>query len=377
MAVADHAVYQDAGLYDPGDERAAQRLELLEHLAARGVSIEEMVEAEREGRLPLVAAELRIRGGRERFTLAEACARTGIAPDAFWRVWRADGFPDPGDTPVFTEADLEVFGVFHAARDIFGEQVLYELARVCGSSMARIAEAGVAAIASKVGASLLDEDAREVEVARAMEQVVEILPRLSGLLDSLHRHHIEAAVRRIAAGATGMGLRRSATELAVGFADLSGYTALSARLTMEELAATIGMFDALAADTVVAAGGRVVKLIGDEVMFVVRDAAAGCATALALRDAIAAHPDLPALRTAVAYGELLARDGDYYGPVVNLAARAVATASPGTVLTDAVTVHAVKAGERGGAYAFEAAGEHVLKGFDAPVELYVLERVPG
>ena len=61
--------------------------------------------------------------------------------------------------------------------------------------------------------------------------------------------------------------------MAVGFADMVGFTMLSQHLGDEELAAVVARFEALAHDTVVALGGRVVKMIGDEVMFVVPTAA--------------------------------------------------------------------------------------------------------
>ena len=60
--------------------------------------------------------------------------------------------------------------------------------------------------------------------------------------------------------------------VAVGFADMVGFTMLSQHLGDEELAAVVSRFEELAHDTVVALGGRVVKMIGDEAMFVVQTA---------------------------------------------------------------------------------------------------------
>jgi adenylate cyclase len=72
---------------------------------------------------------------------------------------------------------------------------------------------------------------------------------------------------------------------------------------------------------VAARDGRVVKLIGDEVMFVTRDAAAACDVARS-----PCSERLRAMRRSrraggIALGELLVRGGDYYGRSVNLAAR--------------------------------------------------------
>jgi hypothetical protein len=59
-----------AGLYDPAAPDSGERLELLEYLVAEGLTIEEMAEADREGRLTVAAVERMLRGGTEQLTLA-------------------------------------------------------------------------------------------------------------------------------------------------------------------------------------------------------------------------------------------------------------------------------------------------------------------
>ena len=71
----------------------------------------------------------------------------------------------------------------------------------------------------------------------------------------------------------------------------------------------------------------------------------------------------------MAYGEVLSRDGDYYGPLVNLASRIADLAVPNEILVTAELRDAV-GGDR-----FSAAGRRMLKGFDEPVELYALSAV--
>jgi adenylate cyclase len=154
----------------------------------------------------------------------------------------------------------------------------------------------------------------------------------------------------------------------VGFVDLVDSTRLVQQLSIKELGAALTQFDAGAIDTVVAGGGRLVKLIGDEAMFVVPDVDSACAIALELADALAAHPVLPAARGGIAAGEVLSREGDYFGPVVNLAARAVKLADPGCVLASAEVARAADA------YRFAPVGAQRLKGFDEPVKLFRLER---
>jgi adenylate cyclase len=94
----------------------------------------------------------------------------------------------------------------------------------------------------------------------------------------------------------------------------------------------VARFEELAHDTVVALGGRVVRMIGDEVMFVVPTADSGAQIGLSLAEAYSDDYLLSDVRVALAVGPVLVKDGDYYGPVVNLASRLVNVAHPGTVL---------------------------------------------
>jgi adenylate cyclase len=83
---------------------------------------------------------------------------------------------------------------------------------------------------------------------------------------------------------------------------------------------------------VVAGGGRVVKMIGDEVMFLVEDPRMAAEIALGLADASRDAAGLGDVRVGLAYGPVLEREGDAYGATVNLASRATSIAYPGTVV---------------------------------------------
>jgi adenylate cyclase len=155
--------------------------------------------------------------------------------------------------------------------------------------------------------------------------------------------------------------------MCVGFVDIAGSTALAQRLSTRELGSMLSEFEHVAADVVTSAGGRVVKLIGDEVLYTASDAASACAIALNLAAAFAAHPVLRGVRAGVASGDVLIRDGDVFGPVVNLAARAVKVAAADEVVAAASI--AAAAGIRA-----EPLGQHQLKGFDDDIELCRLIR---
>ena len=113
--------------------------------------------------------------------------------------------------------------------------------------------------------------------------------------------------------------------------------------------------------------GRFVKLIDDEVMFVAADPSAACEIALDIVARLSAHPRLPEVRGAVAAGDILTRDGDYFGPLVNLAARTAKLAHPGCVLASEDLAR------QAGGLRFGTTGSQRLDGFDEPVELFLVE----
>jgi adenylate cyclase len=166
-----------------------------------------------------------------------------------------------------------------------------------------------------------------------------------------------------------LGRSVDTAHMTVGFVDLVGFTTLSGRMAPRELADTIERFEETAHDVVTARGCRLVKLIGDEVMFVALDATAACDAALALVEKFRGDATVTP-RGALATGELVIRGGDYYGPVVNLASRVAELAVPNELLvTEAVAAHTQSI-----AFRFEPAGKRMLKGFDQPVALLSVER---
>jgi adenylate cyclase len=154
------------------------------------------------------------------------------------------------------------------------------------------------------------------------------LPMFPAILEQVWRRHLQAAARR--------RLLRGDIEggpgLVVGFADLVGFTAMAQQVSDEELAGVVEQFERLAYDVVVAAGGRVVKMIGDEVLFVVDDPVVAAEIALGIADASRDAAELSDVRVGLAVGPVLEREGDIFGTTVNLASRATGIAYPGTVV---------------------------------------------
>jgi adenylate cyclase len=134
----------------------------------------------------------------------------------------------------------------------------------------------------------------------------------------------------------------------------------------------VDQFEGSAYDIVTSHGGRVVKLIGDEVMFVVLEPQEACEIALALVDRFAEGGAKVTPRGGLAVGEILTRGGDYYGPVVNLASRIAELAVPNEILVSEEVRARVERTPT--PLKFDAAGRRMLKGFDEPVELFALRR---
>jgi adenylate cyclase len=268
---------------------------------------------------------------------------------------------------MFTEGSVEAFRVFAAAVDLFGVAPIMHFTRVMGSSLARIAEAAVSMFLAGVEDPLRKSGGSELDLAQNNVAAIELFLGVLPVMDYLLRLHMMEAIDRARLSRTDAG---GATELtlAIGFVDLVGSTAIGNRLDRADFIAMVTGFEARAYDLVASFGGRLVKLIGDEVMFVSLNAADGCEIALGLCEAFDRRFATP--RGGVAYGTMLAHGGDYYGPTVNLASRVAEVAVPGEVLvTQAV------AGQVEGRLACDRAGRRMLKGFDEPVELFSLARL--
>ena len=317
---------------DPDIDRVEALARVRYLLLDLGCTDEEIDLAVEDDVLDLLVVDHLLVPSGHRLTQSEVADRTDIPVDVAKRFWRALGFLDVDeDEPAFTDMYIEAVQLFQSlvALGIVDLDSAVQMARVIGSSMARIAEAetapGTTPILQGSGDSVLDAD----EFARQAEASI---PAMTRLLEYVWRRHLQAATRRAMLHRTrGVeeGLR---PVMAVGFADMVGFTVLSQHLGDEELAAVVARFEELAHDTVVALGGRVVKMIGDEVMFVVQSATGAAQIGLSLAEAYASDDLLSDVRVALAVGPVLVKDGDFYGPVVNLASRLVNVARPGTVL---------------------------------------------
>ena len=243
------------------------------------------------------------------------------------RFWRALGFPNVSDEErSFTDLDLEAVRLFQGMQALGATRTdtALQLARVIGSSMSRIAEAEL------VPGHMFSTDYDQVLAADTFASVADVtIPAMARLLEFVWRRQVAAGVRRAMMVRSRGGAPGESPVLAVGFADMVGFTLLSQHLSDPELAAVVRRFEELSHDIVTRLGGRVVKMIGDEVMFVVESVADAARIGLDLADAYADDELLSDVRVGLAVGPVLLREGDYFGATVNLAHRIVRHREPG------------------------------------------------
>jgi adenylate cyclase len=367
----DTADYQRAGLYDPDAENAADRLALLEFLATNGVTLEQMIDADAGGTLATVASNQNMLLRGELLSLREVASRADMTLDDADEAWRAVGLGAVGpDDPTFMEGDIATFVNFRFAAEVFGKEAILHFTRNAGSAMARLAEAGMASFMSDLERPLTEAQATELEIAQATTAGSVAAAGVPTVLETFYWHHWQAAIERFQVARTGVAGFDS-VRLAIGFVDLVGFTPLAQTLPTRELSRTIAQFEAHAHDVATSRDGRIIKLIGDEVMFTALDAPSACEIALTLFETLGEHRAVTP-RGGLATGELITRAGDYYGPVVNLASRIADLAVPDEILVSTdVREETTKATDD---YRFDPAGRRMLKGFDEPIEVFSVTR---
>jgi adenylate cyclase len=350
---------------DPEAEADAQRLK--QRLLGLGATEREVFEAEQAGALGPLALELALRGPGEPIPFAQAARQAGLQPEEAARLWRALGFPDPLDPPAsVTRKQIEALRVLaHGSRALLGPDRGLDLARVLGSSVAQLAEAIVDAFRVEVEMPRRDrgDPASEVVADYARTAAV-MVPALTDVIGVLLAGHLVSVSR----ASWALDEQRAAVtrDLVIGFADLVEYTRAARGLSPTELSAIIGRFESQVREIVSRHGGRVVKLIGDEAMFALVDRGRTAALALGLLGELAGE-GRPEVRIGMAAGAVVSHHGDYYGDVVNLAARLVNAAGPGSAL---LSHHMLE--DPAGVTGAEEVELPPLKGYDAPVHAWRL-----
>lgn len=275
----------------------------------------------------------RLLGGPLVLRRRDVARAAGVSLLSARKLWRALGFPGVADEArAFTTADQQALArVVGLVREgVIDEETAIACARALGQSTDRLVSWQLEALLEH-----LSQQAGPGADVDPVDLVERVAPELELLLVYSWRRQLAAAVSRLGTGP------ETDLELTVGFADLVAYTRLSSQLPQRDLGVLVQRFEGLAADVITVGGGRVVKTVGDEVLFTAPSPVAGAVIALSISERMAVDDLVPQVRIGLAHGPVLRSLGDVYGPTVNLASRLTSLAQPGTVVTDQGTGQAL------------------------------------
>lgn len=320
-------------------------------------------------------------GGAPTMTMQQIAQKLDLPVSSVHDFWVACGFPkaDPNRV-MFTEADLEAIrswktriedgdldrgtttSLLRAQSHMNDRLVLWQLEALVADFQKRF--------------ELDDTSARLVALDR-IDQYIDLLQsqvayswrrQLAALLLNTNR---EVGMRGREEQPQSYPLERT-----MGFVDMVAYTRRSQMMTASALADLVQTFDNVCRDVITTRGGRVVKTIGDAVLFVSHDVLVGADIVCALLEQLRALPEMLPVRASLVHGFVVSRSGDIFGPPVNLASRLVDIAHRGQIFTDKATVEELSRRDLNGDFMMTAAEVADLQGV-GEVEAWRLERSAG
>lgn len=277
-------------------------------------------------------------GDSPKLTSEDVAAAAGVPVEEARRLWRALGFPDAGDSAAFTDADLSALSSITGAveQGAIDFDTAVRLTRAVGQTIARLADWQVATLTSRVQQLEDGDEATGSRIGSAIRLAEQVGLPFEQLLIYAWRRHLAAAVARVEAlGANDEDLHT--VEVTVGFADLVQFTALSNEMDEDRIGDMVEIFESRCADVVAAKHGRVIKTLGDSVLFVSEDPVRGMEIAQSIVEVIGKDSRLPDVKIGIATGAVVMRLGDVFGPPVNMAARLTGVARRNRVITDPAT----------------------------------------
>ncbi len=233
------------------------------------------------------------------FNAQEVSQETGVTLDQIRRLWRALGFPEHGGETAFTRADADAVSTMSdvVASGLIDFDLAVNLTRAVGQTVARLADWEVTALVQRVEELTLPESGGRL--GSAMRIVEEFNAPFEQLIIYAWRRHLAAAIARVeAVGAGEEDLHTS--QLTVGFADIVSFTALSNQLTEAKIGDLVELFESRCADVVAAQRGRVIKSLGDAVLFVNDDPIRAYDTAEGIINVVGRDSRMPDVRLGLA-----------------------------------------------------------------------------
>jgi class 3 adenylate cyclase len=252
--------------------------------------------------------------------------------------WEAFGLPiEDEHEPAFSEEEAEIFRRLHHMQDIWPPEIGLQVARVYGRLLARIAQTEVQLFRVYIEPKLRDDADPHATLAATRDAFAELLPVTGPLLLGVHRrwleHHIaQEVVREVEEEEPRLPGSVSVCFL---FCDLKDFTAFVSNRGDEAGVTAIDRF----AEVISRERGptvRFTKGLGDGYMLVYPDAATALDVGRRVIVAMRA-PDMPTVHASAHAGRAIAREGDYFGGAVNLAARLLNAAGDDELVATAAT----------------------------------------
>jgi class 3 adenylate cyclase len=373
----DIEAWEGAGLYEPESPGAQERLTLLEYLSAQGATLEQMVEAHGRASLPALAGELLLRADLPARSVEETAKRWNIPVERVQRVLLAVGLPAAPDSQ-FPE-DLDALMSAFEDGIAVGEDALLAFARVLGAAATNIAEAAVALFYAELAPRTVGDGSDEMARAHMSEAAVEAYSLVPDVLSALLKVQLRRASHRAvlaranpaSSEAEVPGESGSSEVVALGFIDLVGSTAWAEGLGLRDQNMALSRFESVAWSSAVLAGGRVIKMIGDEVFFAAPTVEAACEIGIEVSSAVSHDPLLPPARGAIGHGQVTPREGDYFGPLVNLVARLAKVAGPGQLVVTEEAASILPADR----WAIEELEPVEVRGLEHAVRVFAVQRI--
>ena len=283
--------------------------------------------------------ELAILGEDPVYSALDVVAKTGVTIEQAQRLWRALGFPDRGAEVAFTSSDAEALSILvgQVEAGLIDFDMAVTLTRAVGQTMARLADWEVATLVHRVQEIASGDEANGSRAQAGLHLIQHMNEPFERLLVYVWRRHLAAAVTRVEAlGAAETADLRS-TQMTIGFADIVGFTELSNELTQSRIGDLVELFESRCADVIAGQRGRVIKTLGDAVLFVNDDPIRAYDTAEGIIAVVGRDQRMPDVRVGLASGSVVMRLGDVFGPPVNLASRLTAVARRNRVIVDQAT----------------------------------------
>ncbi|MGI8607641.1 MAG: adenylate/guanylate cyclase domain-containing protein [Candidatus Dormibacteria bacterium] len=311
-----------------------ERARLVDYLLRHGVAKQELVEAARTNQLPLLVLSETL-AGRATVTRKQMARHAGVPVELVDALTQSLGVASGHeDEAVYTDREVQAIRLLGALRSVYSDDDLVEVASVVGRAVHEIAEAALELFRRRFAKPFADAGAGELEMMLRLATVIDLtVPTTGPMLELVLRRQLEVTSRSEAVmQMEGIGGSLGGqVELAVGFADIVGFTAASARLNALEVSQLAARLLRAAEVAFPQHGTRVVKTIGDAVMFTAPDAASAARAAGDLLRGWQRDGEGLPLRVGIAQGPMLRAYADYFGRTVNIASRLADIAPAGGI----------------------------------------------